>query len=460
MAGGSPGGIVAKHVILASFALIASLLAATPAFAVGETCEGRPATHIGTTGNDVLHGTNGDDVMVGLDGDDTLYGFQGNDVICGDGGSDDLYGYDGDDRLFGGLDGVEAADPSGPGSRPQGDLIVPGPGTDYVDAGADPVTMAAPSAVVDTVSYLDLELPPMSVGVRVDLTPVAGFGVTYEPTGIDRIVVLERMAVAGSHANDVLIGSPHTDVLAGAGGTDVIQGGAGDDSVDADGTRADIDPSLDGPDTVDGGAGADWVYSGQSGGTARGGPGYDNVAVGPATGRTTIFGDEGPDSIEAAGVDDVAIHGGPGSDTITFSIFPEGGDVEVDGGGGSDGGTIKPAMDSFVRGTTITLDQARGTIRTTTRTTTRIGALSSLETLTIKGGKLHWRYRGTNSRDRVFLQGGLSLDARTRGGSDTATGTQGRDLLDLGRGRDVAIGRGGRDTCIGAEQAVGCEVRR
>lgn len=450
---------MAKHVILASLALLAPLLTATPALAVGETCEGRPATHIGTTGNDVLQGTNGDDVMVGLDGDDQLYGFQGNDVICGDGGSDDLHGDEGDDRLFGGLDGVEASDPTGPGSRPQGDLIVPGPGNDHVDAGADPVTMAAPSAVVDTVSYLDLVLPPMSVGVRVDLTPVAGLGVTYEPTGIDRIVVLERMAVAGSHANDVLIGSPYTDVLAGAGGTDVIQGGAGDDSVDADGTRADIEPSLDGPDTVDGGAGSDWVYSGQSGGTARGGPGHDNVVVGPATGSTTAFGDEGLDSIDATGVDHVAIDGGPGSDTITFSIFPAG-NVEVDGGGGSDGGTLKTDVDSFARGTTITLDQARGTIRTGTKTGTRIGAVSSLESITVKGGQLHWRYRGTNSRDRVFLQGGLSLDARTRGGSDTATGTHGGDLLDLGPGRDIAFGRRGRDTCIAAEHAVGCEVRR
>jgi len=452
--------MVAKHVILVSFALVAPLLAATPAYAAGETCDGRPATHIGTTGNDVLRGTNGDDVMVGLDGDDTLYGFQGNDVICGDGGSDDLYGYDGDDRLFGGLDGVEAADPSGPGSRPRGDLIVPGPGNDYVDAGADPATMAAPSAVVDTVSYLDLALPPMSVGVHVDLTPVAGFGVTHKPTGVDRIVVLELMAVAGSLANDVLIGSPHTDVLAGAGGADTIQGGAGDDIVYADGTRAGIDTSLDGPDTVDGGAGADWVYAGQSGGTARGGPGYYNIVVGPATRSTTVFGDEGPDSIEAARVDDIAIHGGPGHDVITFSIFPEGGDVEVEGGAGSDAGILKPAMGAFARGTTITLDQGRGTIRAKARTRTGIGAISSLQSLTIKGGQLHWRYRGTNSRDRVFLQGGLSLNARTRGGSDIVRGTKGRDRLDLGRGRDVAIGRGGRDTCIAAEQAVGCEVRR
>ena len=451
-----------KRVILASLALLAPLLTATPALAVGETCDGRPATHVGTAGNDVIHGTIGDDVMVGLDGDDQLYGFQGNDVLCGDDGSDDLHGYEGDDRLFGGLDGVEASDPSGPGARPMGDLIVPGPGNDHVDAGADPVTMAAPSAVVDTVSYLDLELPPMSVGVRVDLSPVDGLGVANKPSGIDRIVVLERMAVAGSVANDVLIGSRYTDVLVGAGGTDVLQGGAGDDVVEADGTPAAIDPSRDGPDTVDGGAGADWVDSGQSGGTARGGPGRDTITVAPATGATSVFGDEGPDSIEAARVDDVAIHGGPAHDVITFSIFPGEGDVEVEGGAGSDAGILKPAMGAFARGTTITLDQGRGSIRARSRTgtSTRIGAISSLQSLTIKGVQLHWRYRGTNSRDRVFLQGGLGLDARTRGGSDLVRGTEGRDHLDLGRGRDVAIGRGGRDTCIAAEHAVGCEVRR
>jgi hypothetical protein len=83
-----------------------------------------------------------------------------------------------------------------------------------------------------------------------------------------------------------------------------------------------------------------------------------------------------------------------------------------------------------------------------------------LETLAIKGGTLHWRYRGTNSRDRVFLQGGLSLHARTRGGSDSVAGTKGPDVLDLGRGRDVAMGRGGRDVCTAAERAVSCEVRR
>jgi Ca2+-binding RTX toxin-like protein len=438
------GGKVAKHVILASFALVAPLLAATPAFAVGETCEGRPATHIGTAGNDVLHGTIGDDVMVGLDGDDRIHGFQGNDVICGDGGSDDLYGYDGNDRLFGGLDSVAGAD-----------WITPGAGDDYVDLGMDPATVSA-GIPVDTVSYEYLAVDATRVGVHVDLTPTAGLGVAVDLTGTDRIVVSELMAVVGSGGDDVLIGSPNVDVLAGMGGVDVIDGRSGGDTLRADDSYSDAVVAGDGPDTIDGGAGSDWVFTGQSGGTARGGPGYDNVAVGPATGRTTIFGDEGPDRIEATGVDDVAIHGGLGSDTITFSIFPEGGDVEVDGGGGSDGGTIKSAMDSFVRGTTITLDQARGTIRTKTR----IGAISSLENLTIKGGKLHWRYRGTNSRDWVLLQGGLSLNARTRGGSDTARGTKGRDLLDLGPGRDSAVGRNGRDTCIAAERAVGCEVRR
>ncbi len=76
----------------------------------------------------------------------------------------------------------------------------------------------------------------------------------------------------------------------------------------------------------------------------------------------------------------------------------------------------------------------------------RIGAVGSLEILTLQGRDLHWRYRGTDSPDRVSLRGGLSLHARTRGGTDLVTGTRGRDVLDLGPGPDFAFGRGGRDT--------------
>ena len=58
-------------------------------------CDGKPATLIGTPGDDKLIGDASDDVIVGLGGNDTLVGAGGNDTICG---------FDGDDTISGGPD--------------------------------------------------------------------------------------------------------------------------------------------------------------------------------------------------------------------------------------------------------------------------------------------------------------------------------------------------------------------
>ena len=65
------------------------------------SCNGLPATIIGTAGDDVITGTPGDDVIVGLEGDDSIRGGLGNDVICGGPGEDVLSGQGGNDILFG-----------------------------------------------------------------------------------------------------------------------------------------------------------------------------------------------------------------------------------------------------------------------------------------------------------------------------------------------------------------------
>jgi Ca2+-binding RTX toxin-like protein len=65
------------------------------------TCEGQPATLVGTEGNDVDSGTPGRDVIAGLGGNDTLSGLAGNDLICGGAGKDKLKGGAGSDKLFG-----------------------------------------------------------------------------------------------------------------------------------------------------------------------------------------------------------------------------------------------------------------------------------------------------------------------------------------------------------------------
>lgn len=446
MGGGSPGGIVAKHVILASVVLVASLLAATPAMAVGETCDGKVPTKVGTLAPDVLVGTNGDDVIAGLDGDDLIYGLLGNDTLCGDAGSDLLVGNSGNDRLFGGLDGDLAG----------GDLIWPGSGDDYVDAGLDPARTGY-GLPVDTLSYADLALPT-GAGVRVDLTPVAGLGIAVKPTGTDRIVVAGLLAVVGTPAADVLIGSPYVDVLVGRGGADAINGAAGTDSLVA-GVSADsgiVLPAGDGPDVVDGGPGDDQINSGLGGGTTRGGEGHDMIVVQPASAPISVWGGDGRDTIDAFDVEDLDVDAGPDDDSILFSLFPDAGDVVVAGGGGRDIGQIKLGKTAFRRGSAITLDQRRGLVRTDVR----IGAVREFEELAMNGVELHWTYRGTDAAERVVVRGARSLHARTRGGRDEIYGTKGRDVLDLGSGRDFAVGRAGRDVCIAAEKAVGCEVRR
>ncbi len=65
------------------------------------TCEGRPATIVGTAGRDRLKGTPGPDVILGLGGRDTIKGLAGEDSICGARGRDRLRGGGGKDRLLG-----------------------------------------------------------------------------------------------------------------------------------------------------------------------------------------------------------------------------------------------------------------------------------------------------------------------------------------------------------------------
>ena len=65
-------------------------------------CDGKPATIVGTMGDDVLRGTDGDDVIVGRGGDDRLVCRGGNDTLCGYGGDDTLVGGAGDDVMIGG----------------------------------------------------------------------------------------------------------------------------------------------------------------------------------------------------------------------------------------------------------------------------------------------------------------------------------------------------------------------
>jgi Ca2+-binding RTX toxin-like protein len=64
-------------------------------------CKGRPATIVGTPGNDVLTGTSGRDVVAALGGNDVVTSLGGNDLICAGAGRDKVNAGGGKDRILG-----------------------------------------------------------------------------------------------------------------------------------------------------------------------------------------------------------------------------------------------------------------------------------------------------------------------------------------------------------------------
>lgn len=216
-------------------------------------CLGKPATIIGTEGDDVLLGTNGDDVIVGLGGNDILgqatigsdAGTQGDDRICGGDGEDTLYGGDGADMLDGGLKDDILIGGRGPDllrGKVLDDVIYPDgykhspcsdTANDTVEGGVDH----------DMVVYDTECSPPM----HIDLTAGVATG-----QGTDSLTLMDSAKTGPG--NDVIVGTSIKNRLYGGGGDDTISGLAGDDYLD--GQR--------GTDSLDGGDGTDTCVNGEN----------------------------------------------------------------------------------------------------------------------------------------------------------------------------------------------------
>ena len=84
-AGYLPRAVVLRSALLLIFGIV-MVIPSTAADAALPMCDGKPATIVGTMGDDVLRGTDGDDVIVGRGGDDRLVGRGGSDTLCGYGG--------------------------------------------------------------------------------------------------------------------------------------------------------------------------------------------------------------------------------------------------------------------------------------------------------------------------------------------------------------------------------------
>ena len=189
--------------IAVAITLLATLMVSVqPAGAAEFTCNGLPATIVGTDGNDTLIGTEGVDVIVGLAGRDRIYGLGGNDVLCGGGSRDRIYAGRGHDIVLGG-DGD--------------DRIKADQGTDQIwgEGGDDRISGQTGADLI--------------VGGRGDDILSGGFG------------------------NDTLQGGRGQDQISGADGADTINGGADADTCDSPGdtiTGCEL-PTIAGPSSID-----------------------------------------------------------------------------------------------------------------------------------------------------------------------------------------------------------------
>jgi Ca2+-binding RTX toxin-like protein len=314
-------------------------------------CFGKPATIIGTAGDDTLTGTPGDDVIVGLEGTDTINTSGGTDWVCG--GPNDLsVGAGGVPRYeritveSGNVDGGPGLDwiatqfpfPGGQilgGSNPtvrdnQGRLwrerigatadgleISGGDGPDRVDVG---LVAEGGSARVDVGAGNDVvNCFGDDIGSRCDLDGGAGNDVMKARSafhanlsggsGNDRLSARDfGILLDGGLGDDVLLsesgweetlrGGPGRDRLTAhsgfrSSGPHILQGGTGADSLVGLGARAEVFGGGSGSDTIRAGGGSDRAW----GGTGR-------DVLGGASGRDSLYG--------GAGLDDN--YGGPGSD--------------------------------------------------------------------------------------------------------------------------------------------------
>jgi Ca2+-binding RTX toxin-like protein len=387
------------------------------------TCDGKPATIVGTEGPDTLSGTDGPDVIAGLGGDDVLFGGGGDDSICGGAGEDRLFGEAGGDRLFGddgrdiiaGGNGNDTAD-VGDGSS---DVI-------YGELGDDRLTGNGRSII----AYLTAPS-----GVRVDLangTATGGDG-NDTFTGFPFVI--------GSDHDDELIGSPQLNIFVGIGGNDTIRGGGGFDvaaffsgsSVNANlATGRASDGAGEGNDTLVGLAG----LAGGTGADTLVGDSHDNFLSGGA-GDDTLRGGGGADTLLAGAGNDL-VYGEAGNDFIQGGS----GVNRLDGGRGAND-EVTYASGPTNAGVAVDLARGRATGADFADTVRRIEAVAG------------------SDNDDVLAGDGAGNALIGHGGDDRLIGRKGNDFLNGGTGRDTANGGPGKkDYCLDTDQTAGCEFRQ
>lgn len=405
------------------------------------TCDGKPATIVGTAKADHIRGTKGHDVIAGLGGDDVIAGLGGNDLVCGGSGDDVIHGGKGADKLKGGtgedrlLGGEDQSGYDRGGAWQMGDLLIGGGGDDYLDPGYQHVKGINASGEwygYDTVSYADA-----AGAVRVDLA-AATSTIHGKATGHghDTIVWSKNLEVVGSRHDDTLIGAAGGDHLWGAGGDDRLEGRGGNDLLDGDSDST--TPPL-GRDTVFGGSGNDEIYS--------------------DTGRDTLDGGVGDDILSAYGHRPVHLTGGDGKDSLAVDYGAKLTGLagsSIDGGAGRDEVDLQ-AGDQASRPGSFSLDEVTGVISHTVSGTTTTATLAHTEDFGLQiGGR--WKFTGTSASESVSLYPSGRIHATMGGGDDVVYGDTRNDWVDSGPGTDTVYAGDGDDTCRATEKKHSCHA--
>jgi hypothetical protein len=422
--------------------LLSPLALAAPTYAAAETCNGLPATLVGTPGA-TLTGTEAADVVVS-NGAVEVKGLGGDDVICTTGSTATLGPSGFSVRVFGGA-GNDVVDR-------RGDLDPAASGIVYPEAGRDQVLG---SAYVDAVYSGDGERDAISTFGGDDEVNT----LLFQPAGPLEPEVIDL----GPGDDSVRVGTAFTPDM-------TVAGAEGQDRIDF------LLPESDG-----------WVVDAQRGRLRQGSSvrtafgGFETYEAGSIQGRShwRFVGGDAPEHVrgyfpeivgaDLAGGDDVLdlaqeyvsghprvdFRGGLGRDLLTASVKKTQ-DVRLDLGTGrlrvadSAHGRTAQFEDATVAGAEVTL-VGTGRDNVLSAQSCRVATLRGLggaDTLSL--ARSHYRSCPRH----------LTRTAFGASGPDVLTGSETGDRLDGGRGRDRADGRQGRDTCVSVEEATSCERAR
>ena len=435
----------------------------------------------GDNGNDILDGGAAADVIDGGEGNDTITGGLGNDTLLG-GNGNDIFNYtigDGAGTLDGGA-GTDTLRIIGTDGADTLNVVFNGTALSTVAGGTVTGVEAVTADLLgdtDTLSY-----GATGAAVTVNLTANSASGFT-SVRGIEN--------VTGGAVGDTLTGNALANVLDGGNGADTLDAGAGNDTLiggngnDTVRGGADDDTIIwsvgNGRDFVDGGAGIDtfqvngnaqnevfWIETVASY-QLRTGLGPNQAGTEIVISRGTNL-NNGVVAAELAGIDEITVNSGAGTDTFIVSGDFTGTDLDlntitIEGSTGNDtvdvsGRTSAHRVlfksnggdDKFV-GPMSSSDVVELLPDITIDETTVVNNGDGTCTVTSSGQKF------TAATSSSIFQGygeepgpGENPDpGENPEPQPTILGTEGRDCLRGTDGDDFIVGLGGRDKLYGGD---------